>query len=111
VLCPLGALDSDRTIKNSDVVQVLIRPEQIGLVPYGTPDSVAADTTQIRYFGRDALIGLRLHEPADVSITARVFSHAIPRLGDRVGITVTGRVCSYPLRDTLIYSSHRLSRS
>jgi iron(III) transport system ATP-binding protein len=97
VLCPLGALDSDRRIKNSDAVRVLIRPEQIGLVPYGAPESVAADTTEIRYFGRDALIGLRLHELAEVSITARVFSHAIPRLGDRVGITVTGRVCSYPL--------------
>lgn len=96
IVCPLGSVIPDRPLNNSENVRILVRPEQIGLVPYGTPGSVIAETTSMRYFGRDALIGLRLHEPARVTITARVCGHAVPRMGEQVGLTVAGSVCTYP---------------
>lgn len=96
IVCPLGSLIPNWTMENLDNVRILVRPEQIGLVPYGNPGSIAAQTISMRYFGQDALIGLRLQDPTQISITARVCSHAIPRVGERVGVSVSGSVCAYP---------------
>lgn len=82
-------------------VRILIRPEQIRLVADDAPGSVSAEIVARRYFGHDALVELRLAAIAESRVTARVFSHALPRTGGPVGVVVDGPVIVFPDTDAI----------
>lgn len=91
---PLGLVDL--AAPRHGPVDIIIRPEQIRLVPAGAAGSTPADISTIRYFGPDALVGLVLADAARTRLTARVFSHALPRAARAVGVVVDGPVIAFP---------------
>jgi iron(III) transport system ATP-binding protein len=90
--CALGRLDID-VASTGATGQILIRPEQIVLVPPGTPASASAQVVDVSYFGHDALARLELDDLTVV--TARTPGYAAPRPRDRVGLVVEGSVHSF----------------
>jgi iron(III) transport system ATP-binding protein len=87
--CALGRLRLERAGMAASC-QILIRPEQIVLVPPGTPSSASARVVDVSYFGHDALARLELDDKTFV--TARTPGYAAPRPRDRVGLRVEGAV-------------------
>ena len=80
-------------------VTVVLRPEQVGLVPISVrSDSPVAVVKAITFHGPYALVELRIEEPTPASVRARVSSDRLPTIGDRVGITVHGPAMAYPRR-------------
>jgi iron(III) transport system ATP-binding protein len=93
VVCLFGRLPL--TLPAADgSVQVLIRPEQILLMPpgQGHPALVAAVT----YYGRDCTLLLKA-EGFEERLTARIPGHTIPEVGQVVGLRVDGSVAAYRL--------------
>ena len=87
VRCALGALPAGGAL---GPVDVLVRPEHLTLGGDGVPGVV----TDRRYFGHDAMVGVRLDDGTAVRArTALATAHAP---GDRVAVTVTGPVVCYP---------------
>ncbi|MDD2877561.1 MAG: ABC transporter ATP-binding protein [Acidiphilium sp.] len=91
--CALGTLDLAEPMQGA--VRLMIRPEQIRLVPETTLGSTPAQVGAMQYFGHDALIELRLADPAAPLIFARAFSHALPRTSGRIGLMVDGVVAAF----------------
>ena len=87
--CALGRLRLERAGMAASC-QILIRPEQIVLVPPGTPASASARVVDVSYFGHDALARLELDD--QTFVTARTPGYAAPRPRDRVGLRVEGAV-------------------
>ncbi|MFF8842025.1 ABC transporter ATP-binding protein [Streptomyces sp. NPDC015127] len=75
--------------------RVLLRPEQIEVVPLGTASTVAATVVRRDFQGHDALLALQLTDGTPV--TARIFDPtAVPyTLGDEVGLRVRGAARLY----------------
>ncbi len=92
--CALGTLDLAEPMQGA--VNLMIRPEQIRLVPEATAGSTAARIGAVRYFGHDALVELQLANPNLPPIFSRVFSHALPRAAGRLGLIVDGTVNAFP---------------
>jgi iron(III) transport system ATP-binding protein len=69
---------------------VLLRPEQIRLT-----EGTAATVARVTYYGHDASVALCL-DAGGPALTARVFGHAAPRPGARVGVVVDGPAMAYP---------------
>ena len=90
--CALGQLEVE-TAASPGVTQILIRPEQIVLVPPGTPRSAPARVLDVSYFGHDALARLELDDLTVV--TSRTPGYAAPRPHDAVGLLVEGAVHSF----------------
>jgi iron(III) transport system ATP-binding protein len=70
---------------------VLIRPEQIAI---GTGDGIAAEVTEVSYFGHDAAVRLVLVD-GGAPVLARVIGAGAPHPGDRVALAVHGPVMAY----------------
>lgn len=78
---------------------VLIRPEQVEVLPTRADGTVPATITRQDFFGHDALLALDVDGGTRVS--ARLFdvaSHAF-EVGNRVGLRVRGPVLAYPEPD------------
>jgi iron(III) transport system ATP-binding protein len=90
VTCSLGNPPLAQSVADGPV-HVLIRPEQIELAEGDT-----ATVTSCAYFGAETLVQLLLSNADEQTVTARIFSHEAPQLGDRVALTVTGPVVAFP---------------
>jgi iron(III) transport system ATP-binding protein len=77
-------------------VAVMIRPEQVRLVPPGTPGSVRARVSDVTFCGHDAMVRLTLPEMPDAAVSARLFSQDVPMPGQPVGVAIAGPVITYP---------------
>jgi iron(III) transport system ATP-binding protein len=75
---------------------VLVRPEQVEVLPSPEAGTVAAIVARKDFFGHDALLALRLDD--GVQVSARVFDAAAHGLaaGQRVGLRVRGPVLTFP---------------
>ncbi|HEY8473362.1 MAG TPA: ABC transporter ATP-binding protein [Natronosporangium sp.] len=94
VATPLGELAT--TGGAPGAATVLVRPEQVEVLPEPTGAAVAAVITRKDFFGHDALLALQLDGGGEVS--ARVFDAAAHQLaaGQRVGLRVRGPVLTFP---------------
>ncbi|MEV6399778.1 ABC transporter ATP-binding protein [Streptomyces sp. NPDC051907] len=98
---PLGALPvtpsapADGDDQNAPQ-RVLLRPEQIALVPPGAPDAVLATVVRRDFYGHDAVLGLRLAD--GTAVAARIFDPASvpPSVGDQVALRVRGAARVFP---------------
>ena len=93
VHCALGHLPLTAGQPNGPV-DVLVRPEQLRLVP-GT----AATVQRVTFYGHDASVRLLLGEQV---VTARVAGHAAPRPGAQVGLAVEGAVIVFERKQALL---------
>lgn len=88
--CALGSLPAPDARPEDDLV--LIRPEQLRFGGEGT----AAEVAQVRYFGHDVLLSLRLVD-SGVVVQARLAPHEhLPARGAAVMVSVAGS--AHPLR-------------
>jgi iron(III) transport system ATP-binding protein len=90
VRCALGELPLGQSTVDGPV-HVVVRPEQIQLA-----EGSMATVTGCTYFGAETVVQLLLGDADEQTVTARVFSHHAPRVGDRVALTVTGPVVVFP---------------
>jgi iron(III) transport system ATP-binding protein len=74
-------------------VTVMVRPEQIKIEDDARRGGVAAVIDNVTFYGHDAVVGLRL--PNGAPVTARVFSHAVPKPGSNVWLVVEGEVAAF----------------
>lgn len=72
-------------------VTVLVRPERVLL---GTPGGAAATVVATRYFGHDGLVELELD--SGETATCRLHAAAMPSLGQRTTVSLSGAVRVYP---------------
>ena len=82
----------------SAAITVLVRPEQIRLVP-PRPGIGAARVSAARYHGHDALITVQPDEPhrnGNGVLHVRITGADLPVPGDRVGLEVHGPVVAWP---------------
>ena len=93
--CALGRL-STPDVAITGKVDVMVRPEQIRLVPNGTENAVPADVVGHSFFGPDSLVQLRLRDAARAPLSARTSDFPLPAAGDVVSVVVSGRVAVYP---------------
>ncbi len=92
VRCSLGRLALAPDMPDGEV-EVLIRPEQIRLVPPGESADALARVNGVTFYGHDASVSLVLCEVAGApELSARVAGHMCPRIGEEVGIRVEGPV-------------------
>ncbi len=85
----------------SGPVDVMIRPEQIKIIPAPVQGSVQAVIKNLVFYGHDAVVRLAVHDAAPgQDVTARVFSHAVPKPGSDVWLTVEGAVVAYAPKPT-----------
>jgi iron(III) transport system ATP-binding protein len=95
VTCALGTLTPAPGMPEG-IVDVLIRPEQIRLVPFRYGAGVWAKVVAVTFFGPDAIVGLRATQNgAEISFTARVVGHRAPKAGEDVSAVVEGDVVTY----------------
>ncbi|MGH7121260.1 MAG: ABC transporter ATP-binding protein [Acetobacteraceae bacterium] len=95
VRCSLGRLALAPGMPDGEV-EVLIRPEQIRLVPPGESADALARVSGVTFYGHDASISLVLSEVAETpELSARVAGHMSPRLGEKVGLRVEGPVATF----------------
>jgi len=98
VLCALGNLPLGPNMPEGEV-EVLIRPEQIRLVPFRYGAGVWAKVDDVKFFGPDAAVRLTaLQEGARLSFTARVVGHRAPQPYDEVSAVVEGDVVTFRSR-------------
>lgn len=92
VRCSLGRLALAPGMPDGQV-EVLVRPEQIRLVPPGESADALARVSGVTFYGHDASISLVLREATDApELIARVAGHMCPRIGEEVGVRVEGPV-------------------
>ncbi|EIV92351.1 ABC transporter ATP-binding protein [Frankia sp. QA3] len=114
--CDLGELTVPPGSPQGEA-RLLVRPEQIRLLPPadGDPDhdgttdhdgtadhdrttdhdGVGGRVVEVRYFGHDATVELRL-DRSGLAVTARVSGDSLPRPGARVRLSVAGPVTAFP---------------
>ena len=94
VECALGAVRaSPGAAPASGDVQVVLRPEQLVLRAAGAGGhGPTAEVTRTEFYGRDALVDLRLLSPTGevTLLRARVAGHDRPEVGDTVTVDVLG---------------------
>ncbi|MCZ8545158.1 TOBE domain-containing protein, partial [Mesorhizobium qingshengii] len=94
VTCALGKLPLAAGSEGS--VDVLIRPEQIRLVPFRYGAGVWAKVNGVKFFGPDAIVQLTaVQDSLTLSFTARVAGHRAPQPGQEVSAVVEGEVVSF----------------
>jgi iron(III) transport system ATP-binding protein len=98
VTCALGRLTVDAAAIEGPV-EVLVRPEQIRLLPASGEDGrrasgVVARVSEIVYYGHDASVRLQLMGETE-ELTARVAGYQCPDIGDEVVVVVEGKVVTY----------------
>jgi iron(III) transport system ATP-binding protein len=103
VRCALGSLSLERPVRPGPV-QVLLRPEQVGLEPvsrgglapgeWERPEQEPGGTaptgtvTAVSYFGHDALVEIHLND--GLRLVARLDGDMLPAQGSTVAVTVRG---------------------
>ncbi len=98
VRCALGLLDLAPGMPLG-AVDVMVRPEQLQLVPAGRPDLPDALVTDVSFLGPHARVRLKLRTQAtSMELAAVVPGHLAPTVGDAVGLCVTGETVSFPRR-------------
>ena len=90
--CALGELPLREPAPDGPA-EVMLRPEQIGIVPTEA-GGIAARVLGSTYYGKDAVVRLHLLA-ADTIITARVPGHMPLPDGAAVGVTISGAVVAY----------------
>ncbi|RQH08884.1 ABC transporter ATP-binding protein [Paraburkholderia dinghuensis] len=96
--CVLGALPVAAGANLVDsVVDVMLRPEQIEVLPETAQREGALDALvhDITFQGQDAALTLQLVE-SQTTVRARVPGYRTPRRGERVRLAVGGEVSVYP---------------
>jgi iron(III) transport system ATP-binding protein len=95
----LGELAVESSATTNGTGTVLLRPEQLRLLPAVASDGVAATVLRRDFHGHDALLLLALEGGHQVS--ARVFdpADAVLMVGDRVRVQVQGEVRVYAAAD------------
>lgn len=92
VTCGLGRLPLAVAVADGPV-EVVVRPEQIRLLPPAEVPDLWATVGHITFYGHDASVALVLADgPA---LTARVAGHLSPRQGAAVGLRVEGDVVAF----------------
>ena len=96
VRCALGMLHLGPGTPDG-AVEVLVRPEQIKINPASGNGAVPAVVKDVTFYGHDAVVRLSLKDASssEDDITARVFSHAVPRPGSDVWLSVEGAVVAF----------------
>jgi len=95
VTCSLGNLPLAFGVAAGPVV-VLVRPEQIRLVPLGSAPLLRARVSKVTFFGHDATVSLVLSDDAgSPQLAARVAGHMTPQPGEEVGLSVEGSVVAF----------------
>ncbi|HYO38698.1 MAG TPA: ABC transporter ATP-binding protein [Nocardioidaceae bacterium] len=92
--CALGDLAVNPRVQSSPdgQVTVLVRPEQVRLLPAG-PSGPHADVKEVAFFGSYASVSLRLRD--GVRVAARVPAVLVPVVGASVTLEVVGTVGVY----------------
>ncbi|MEV0152378.1 ABC transporter ATP-binding protein [Micromonospora sp. NPDC050686] len=91
---PLGSLPITGAAPDGPVT-VLVRPEQVRIVPVAQPGAVAATVLRHDFHGHDALVALRLAD--GTRITARVWAEREPvPVGAEVAVEVDGAARAWP---------------
>ncbi|KXK61418.1 ABC transporter [Micromonospora rosaria] len=91
---PLGAIPITGA-SSSGAVTVLLRPEQVRIVPSARPGTVPATVLRHDFHGHDALVGLRLAD--GTRITARILDDAATApVGADVAVRVDGTARAWP---------------
>jgi iron(III) transport system ATP-binding protein len=93
--CVLGRLPTPDT-GAAGKVQVMIRPEQIRLVPPVAGNAVPADVLGHSYYGPHSVVQLRLRDDTHTTLSTRTFDFPVPGAGEVVGVAVSGSVAVYP---------------
>ncbi|TDV01691.1 ABC transporter ATP-binding protein [Paraburkholderia caballeronis] len=106
VRCALGSLplvgSSASSGEPTGDVDVMVRPEQIRILPRGEnrlpapDDAIEARVRRVTFLGRDAAVTLQLAGFPETLIRARVSGLEMPSEGASVAIAVAGPVCVYP---------------
>jgi iron(III) transport system ATP-binding protein len=92
--CPLGRIPLASDMPEG-AVEVLVRPEQIRLVPV-EDSTVSATVLDVTYYGHDATVRLELPgATGNGAIIARVPGYAQPRIGMATGLKIDGRAITY----------------
>jgi iron(III) transport system ATP-binding protein len=94
--CALGRIKLLNTLDDGPV-HVMIRPEQIRLLPMSVTafDANEARVLDVGFNGREAHVTMRLKQASDIVVTACVHGHAAPRVDDDVRLCVEGDVMAY----------------
>ena len=96
VTCRLGRLALAAAVPDGPV-EVLVRPEQIRLVPPAEAPGLPAEVHHVTFYGHDASVALVLSDVAGkLALTARVAGYLSPAPGARVGLRVEGEVVAFP---------------
>lgn len=96
VRCALGTLRLAPGMP-SGPVEVMIRPEQIKIHASHAEGGVQATIRNVVFYGHDAMVRLNIAGPFPAQdITARIFSHNLPRPGSDVWLMVEGDVVAFP---------------
>ena len=90
--CALGTL-VPRAMAAPGPVEVMVRPEQIAILPVGRTGGRTGPGAGVSYFGHDALVQLGLRDGPVV--TARPPGFAAPGVGDEVRLVVRGPVHAF----------------
>jgi len=95
VQCALGTLALMGGMPQGSV-QVLLRPEQIRLLPLSGADGEArAQVLEVIFYGHDACVRLRTGGATPVELTARVPGHSSPAPGQEVVLAIEGCVAAF----------------
>jgi iron(III) transport system ATP-binding protein len=95
-ICALGQLPVAAGACDG-AVDVLVRPEQIRLLPGVDTPGVRARVCRITFYGHDASVDLLLTDPQPAArVVARVAGHASPVPGAEVTLSVEGEVIAFP---------------
>jgi iron(III) transport system ATP-binding protein len=103
VRCALGILSTVQC-RAEGMVDVVVRPEQIEVravsrefaaTPAGE-HGASGTVTSSTFYGAQTIVHVTLGGGDGVVVTAAVFSHEAPEVGERVDVVVSGRVMTYP---------------
>lgn len=93
VTCALGRLRLAASIPMGNA-DVMVRPEQIRILPNSKSGIVKARVLAATYYGHDASVRLSIAE-VNTIIVARISSQTMPQPGSEVGLWVEGTVVAY----------------
>jgi iron(III) transport system ATP-binding protein len=102
--CALGRLPARRLPPEASV-DVMIRPEQLRLLPApqaprASGSGPLAEVTGERYYGPDTAVRLLLQDAARTPLLARTSDPNVPGAGEIVELSVVGPVAVYPSSTT-----------
>lgn len=96
---PLGTLPLDAPLPaGGTALVVMVRPEQIKVGPVSGDGGATGVVIEREYYGHDALLRVRTEGLPGTALTVRVAkATALPELGARIGLLVSGAVVGWPV--------------